>query len=74
MYDLFAATCPVVFDVTLADTDRARELVGRSDACSARDAVHAAVVINRGIEWIATFDRGFDVVAGVRRLSLTPGE
>ncbi len=74
VYDLFVATCPVVFDVTLADTDRARDLVGASDAYSVRDAVHAAVMINRGIEWIATFDRGFDVVAGVRRLSLAPGE
>ena len=71
VYDLFVETCPVVFDVTLADTDRARDLVNTSDRCSARDAVHAAVILNRDIEWIATFDRGFEAVPGVRRFDLT---
>jgi uncharacterized protein len=28
VYDLFVQICPVVFDVTLADTDRARDLLG----------------------------------------------
>jgi predicted nucleic acid-binding protein len=37
---------------------------------SARDAVHAAVMLNRGIEWIATFDAGFDRIAGIRRFEL----
>jgi predicted nucleic acid-binding protein len=27
----------------------------------------AAVMLNHSIEWIATFDAGFDRVAGVRR-------
>jgi predicted nucleic acid-binding protein len=37
---------------------------------SVRDAFHAAVMINRGIEAIATFDAGFDRVSGIRRLGL----
>jgi predicted nucleic acid-binding protein len=32
---------------------------------SARDAVHAAVMTNREVEWIATHDRGFDLVPGI---------
>jgi predicted nucleic acid-binding protein len=37
----------------------------------ARDAVHGAVMTNREVEWIATYDRGFDVVPGIRRVELT---
>ncbi len=71
VYDLFVQICPVVFSVTLADTDRARDLVAGSDTISARDAVHAAVMMNQEIEWIASFDRGFDRVPGVRRFELS---
>lgn len=70
VYDLFVQVCPVVFDVTLADTDRARDLITELDSISARDAVHAAVMLERGIEWIATFDAGFDAVPGVQRIEL----
>jgi uncharacterized protein len=70
VYDLFVEMCPVVFSVTLADTDRARDLLSSVTGISARDAVHAAVMHNNGVEWIATFDRGFDAVTGIRRLKL----
>lgn len=71
IYDAFVQICPVVFAVTLADTDRARDLLGELREISARDAVHAAVMINHRVEWIASFDRGFDRVRGVRRLEMT---
>jgi predicted nucleic acid-binding protein len=71
VYDLFVQICPVVYDVTLADTDRARDLLVAHVSLSARDAVHAAVMLNRGVEWIATFDSGFDAVSGIRRAALT---
>src|ERR1700722_16677352 len=70
VYDLFVEVCPVVLGVTLADPDRARDLVARAVGPSARDAVHAAVMLNNDIEWIATFDAGFDDIAGVRRMKL----
>ena len=56
--------------MTLADTDRARDLLAGVDGISARDAVHAAVMINHGVEWIATFAAGFDRVPGIRRVEL----
>jgi predicted nucleic acid-binding protein len=37
---------------------------------SARDAVHAAVMINHEVEWIASFDVAFERVPGVRRFEL----
>jgi predicted nucleic acid-binding protein len=70
VYDLFVEVCPVILGVTLADTDRSRDLVCGGAAVSVRDSFHAAVMINHGIEWIATFDTGFDHIAGVRRLDL----
>jgi uncharacterized protein len=71
VYDLFVQICPVVLSVTLADTDRARDLLCAGRGISARDAVHAAVMLNNDIEWIATFDAGFDGVSGIRRVKLT---
>lgn len=70
VYDLFVEFCPIVLSVTLADTDRARDLVCADTGVSARDAVHAAVMLNNDVEWIATFDSGFDQIAGIRRAKL----
>ena len=71
VYDLFAAICPVILSVTLADTDRARDLLSAHTAISSRDAVHAAVMLNHRLEKIATFDAGFDHVPGIKRVRLT---
>lgn len=70
VYNLFVDICPEVFPVSLADTDQARDLVAAGMKASARDLVHAAVMINRKIETIATFDVGFDSIPGIRRLEL----
>jgi predicted nucleic acid-binding protein len=71
VYDFFVDVCPVILGVTLADTDRSRDFVCDGPAVSVRDAFHAAVMINHGIELIATFDTGFDRISGVRRADLT---
>lgn len=68
VYDLFVALVEEVLDVTLADTDLAKGLLVSSAGISARDAIHAAVMMNRDVEVIATFDRGFDRIGSVRRL------
>ena len=70
VYDLFVEICPVVLSVTLADTDRARDLLLAVDGISARDAVHAAVMLNHEIKWVATYDTGFSEIPGIRRLKL----
>ena len=70
VYDLFVQFCPVVLPVTLADTDRARQLIAAARGPSVRDAIHAAVMLNNGIGKIATFDKGFDRIAGIERLPL----
>jgi predicted nucleic acid-binding protein len=71
VYDLFVQVCPVVLPVTLADTDRAKEILVAVPRVSARDAVHAAVMLNNDVSTIATFDGGFDGIAKVKRLRLS---
>jgi predicted nucleic acid-binding protein len=70
VYDLFVQLCPVVFAVTLADTDRARAMLSRSSTVGVRDAMHAAVMLNNEITSIATLDSAFDRVPGISRVSL----
>lgn len=73
VYDLFVRLCPVVFPVTLADTDRARDTLGENPGASVRDLLHAAVMRNNDVTRIASFDRGFDEIEGIERLPLDPG-
>jgi hypothetical protein len=70
VYDLFVQLCPVIFPVTLADTDRAKSLLGSTKSMGVRDAIHAAVMANNDVTAIATFDTTFDHVPGVSRLRL----
>lgn len=70
VYDIFVELCPVVFDVTLADADRALHVLSEFEHLSPRQAVHAAVMLNQGVDWIASFDEGFDGVPGIRRIEL----
>ncbi len=70
VYDLFVQVCPVVLPVSLADTDKAKELLVSLEGMSARDAVHAGVMLNHGIGTIATFDAGFDRIPKIKRLKL----
>jgi predicted nucleic acid-binding protein len=70
VYDLFAQICPVIFPVTLADTDRARTLLAETKGIGVRDAIHASVMANNEVASIATFDRAFDRVPGVSRFPL----
>jgi hypothetical protein len=70
VYDLFVGLCSTVFPVTLADTDRARDLVRAGARASVRDLLHAAVMLNNGVETIASHDGGFDEVKGIERLRL----
>jgi predicted nucleic acid-binding protein len=71
VYELFVEICPRILPVTLADTDRAKELIGSVKGASVRDAIHAAVMLNNGVREIASFDAGFDRIPGLRRHALS---
>ena len=70
VYDLFISLIPEVLGVTLADTDLAKRILLSTPGLSARNAVHAGVMLNHDVTHIATFDRGFDRVERVLRLVL----
>lgn len=70
VYELFVQLCPVVFPVTLADTDRAKLLVCDRPHLGVRDAIHAAVMLNNDVGHLASFDSGFDRLREIKRLSL----
>jgi len=58
-----------VLPIDREDAERAKDIVLRYTSLSARDALHAAVMARHEIERIMTFDRGFDALPGVERLS-----
>lgn len=58
-----------VLPVTEADVFAAKDLIHAHPRLSARDALHAAVMRRHEIAQIVSFDRGFDEVSGIRRLS-----
>ncbi len=70
VYNLFVQICPSVLPVTLADTDRARDLLLERPDTGARDAIHVAVMVNNDVRRIASFDAGFDGFAGIERLAI----
>jgi len=68
VYGLFVESCADILPVMLTDLNRARDLLAEVPGLRSRDAVHAAVMINNGVEWIASFDKHFDRIPGIRRL------
>ena len=58
-----------VFDVGIADVERARAWVAATPELSARGALHAAVMERIGVNLILSFDSGFDRLAFVTRVS-----
>ena len=58
-----------VYPIERSDVRRAHEVVNVQPNIDARDALHVAVMERYGIVQIASFDRGFDQVSGLERLS-----
>lgn len=58
-----------VLPIEAADVERAKRIVLERRHLSARDALHAAIMERHGITRILTFDRGFDTIPGITRLT-----
>jgi uncharacterized protein len=67
-FDALLGIVDELYAVDLADIQRAKQQLLRTNSLSARDALHLAVMQRHGITRILSFDRGFDVVSGVERL------
>jgi hypothetical protein len=58
-----------VLPVTLRDMQRAFGLVERhGETIAARDAVHAATMLNNGLTYLLSADTHFDAIAGITRV------
>ena len=67
VFDLARRVFPVVLPITVTVLDEARGLLDQHEDISARDALHAAVVLQHGLDGIASFDQDFDRIDGVTR-------
>lgn len=68
-FEAILGVVDVVYPIEVEDVQRARRLVVTNPALSARDAIHVAVMQRHGVDRIATFDRSFDGLSGVERIS-----
>lgn len=68
VYDRVRRLVPVVIPVTVEVLDRARSILDEDATLMARDALHAAVVREHGLQGICSYDTDFDRVAGVTRI------
>lgn len=69
-FEALLAVVDEVFPIDLAVVHRAKEIVLAYPRLSARDAVHVAAMRAHDVQRIATFDRGFDEVPGLERISV----
>jgi len=68
-FDVVLEIVDEVLPVNLEIVSKAREIVLGHPDLTARDAVHLAVMREHGIEEIVSFDRHFDQLPGITRLS-----
>ena len=68
-FEALLAVVDEVFPITLSVVTRARDVVLGSPGLSARDAVHVAVMEAHGVHEVLSFDRAFDGVPGIRRVT-----
>jgi predicted nucleic acid-binding protein len=61
---------PAMLPLTRADLELALSVLDRSPSLTPRDAVHVATMRRHGIDTIASADRHFDDVSGIRRIDL----
>jgi uncharacterized protein len=57
-----------IFPIERSDVERAKSILDGSQALSARDALHLAVMRRYEVARIMSFDTGFDAQPGIQRL------
>ena len=67
LFDRLVTLFPDPFPVSRERVVLARDMLARHRQVEARDALHAAVVLQEDLEGIISADRGFDSIAGLTR-------
>ena len=70
VYDLARKLFPDVLSITGEVMDEARQILAIDATLTARDAIHAAVVIVNRLDGICSVDNDFDRIAGCPRVGL----
>jgi hypothetical protein len=68
-FDAVLGLIDEVFPIELENVERAKTILLGNYRFSARDAIHVAVMEQRGIQRILSFDQGFDRYPHVQRVS-----
>lgn len=68
VYALARRIVPLVVAITDQIVDRARDLLDDDPRLGARDALHAAAALDRGMDAVCSYDRDLDRIAGLRRV------
>ena len=68
-FDALLGVVDEVYPIEQRDVERATIVLDGGIATSARDALHVAVMVHHGVTRILTFDRAFDALPGVDRVS-----
>ena len=68
-FDLMAGLVDEVVDVSATTVELAKEILLGRTVSSARDGIHLAVMRQMGVTRVMSFDRGFDAMPGIERLS-----
>ena len=71
VFESFATTVRLFHPVLLEDLWECRAILARHDV-RPRDAIHAVVMLRTGVRTIVSYDRHFDELPGIDRV--TPGE
>jgi predicted nucleic acid-binding protein len=67
-FDALLGIVDEVLPINKSAVERAKEIVLGHNRLSARDAIHLAVMEQRGVRRIMSFDAGFDGFPGIERL------
>ena len=68
-FDALLTVADEIYPVEREDVERAKRTLDGMPKLSARDALHVAVMERREVTRIMSFDRTFDVVPGIQRVS-----
>lgn len=72
VFESFTTVIRLFHPVVLDDLWECRRILGQHDRIRARDAIHAAVMLRTGVRTIVSYDRHFDEIPRVDRV--TPDE
>ena len=67
-YQSVLQICTKIFPVHVMDTDKAIEILKGVNGITSRDAIHAATMINNGINEIISTDPHFDLIREIKRI------